>query len=110
MEGMERVLDADEGMEPFEDFVDSAIAAPTVPPSLDHSFVVSVYGKVPANCASVTEVADKTLEANSFGPTDVPLTIEGLPSGDEPPSSPSALDSDGDPNARACIRERPKIV
>ena len=97
-------------MELFEDLIDGAIAALTIPPSLNHSFVVSVYGKVPANCASVMEVADKTLKASSFGATNVLLTIEGLPSRDEPPSSPSALDDDGDTDARACIRECPKIV
>jgi len=75
MEGMEGVLNANEGMELFEDLIDGTIAALTIPPYLNHSFVVSIYGKVPANCASVMEVVDKPLKANSFGTTNVLLTI-----------------------------------
>jgi hypothetical protein len=105
---MEGVFNADKRMEPFKDLIDSTIAAVAIPPSFDHSFVVSGYGKVLASCASVAEVADKTLEANSFGPTDVSFTVESLPSKDEFPSSPSALDNNA--NARTCIRECPKVV
>ena len=55
------------------------------------------------------EVADKTLESASFGPSNVPLALQSPPTGDEPPGSPSALDNDPNPNARARVRVRAEI-
>ena len=52
----------------------------------------------------MTEVVDKTLEADSFSPSNVPLTLQSPPAKDEPPGSLSALDDDPNPDARACIR------
>ena len=69
------VLDADKGVETFEYLVNGAVAASAVPPTLNHPFVVSVDGEVPANSHRVEEVAYHTFEANSFGPADVPLTM-----------------------------------
>ena len=75
MEGVDRVINSDEGMDAFEYFVDGFVPASTVPPSLNNSLVVTVNGEVPASCASTEEVADKTLEANSFRPSNVPLSM-----------------------------------
>ena len=46
MEGVEGIVDANEGVEPFEDLIDWVVATPAVPPTFDHSFVISEYGKV----------------------------------------------------------------
>ena len=72
---MEGVLDADKGMEMFEYLVNRVVVASAIPPTLNHSFVVSVDGEVPANSHRVEEVAYCTLEANSFGPANVFLTM-----------------------------------
>jgi hypothetical protein len=66
---------ANERMEAFEDLVNGAIAASAIPPTFNHSFVIPVDCEVPASRASVVEVADKTFEANSFGPANVPLAM-----------------------------------
>ena len=47
----------------------------------------------------------KTLEANSFSPTNVSLTMQSFPSQDKSPSSPLFLDDDGNANIRAHVRE-----
>lgn len=46
---MEGFVNADEGVEPFEDLIDGVVATPAVPPTFDHSFVISIYGKVAAS-------------------------------------------------------------
>jgi hypothetical protein len=49
MEGVEGFIDADGGMEAFEDLIDGTVATPAVPPTFDHSLVISVYGEVAAS-------------------------------------------------------------
>lgn len=49
MEGVERVIDADQGMELFEDLVNRTVVAPTIPPTFNHALVVSIDDEVPAS-------------------------------------------------------------
>ena len=100
-----RVNNADEGVDPLKDFVDGMVTTSTVLPTLNHSLVVSVDGKVPSSMARVIEMAYQTFKANSFCPSDISSSLQGLPSWDEPPGSPPAQDDDGHLKARACIRE-----
>ena len=72
---MEGVLNADKGVEMFEYLVNRVVVASAIPPTLNHPFVVSIDSEVPANSCRVEEVAYCTLKANSFGPTNVSLTM-----------------------------------
>jgi len=96
---MKGVNCADERMETFEDLVNGAVATSAIPPTFNHSFVISVDCEVPASSASVVEVADKTFEANSFGPASVLLAVQGLPSWDEPPGPPPTMNNNCDADA-----------
>ena len=100
---------ANERVEPSEDLIDRAIVTSAIVPTLNHSLVVAMNGEVPTIGASIEEVVHKTLKANSFGPVNVALSVQGLPSRDEPPDSPHATDDDGYPDARAHIREHSEI-
>ena len=84
----ERVNNADKGVDPLKDFIDGMVATLTVPPTLDHSLVVSMDGKVPASMARVVEVMYQTFEANSFHPFNILLSVQGLLSWNEPPGPP----------------------
>ena len=72
---MDGIVDANEGVEVFENLINGSILAPAIPQPFDNSFVVTIYGEVLASCVCAPEVVDKTLEANSFCPTDVPLSL-----------------------------------
>ena len=89
----------------LEDFVDGTVVTLTILPTLNHSLVVSMDDEVPYSMARVVEVAYQTLEANSFCPSDILLSMESLPSWNKPPGPPPTQDNDGNSEGRACIRE-----
>jgi hypothetical protein len=67
------------------------------------------YSPTTTDLVSAAEEADKTFEANSFCPSNVSFSVECLPARYESPSSPTALDDDGNADSRARVRERPNI-
>ena len=69
------VDNANECIDPLENFVDGVVATLTVPPTLDHSFVVSMDGEMPSNVARVVEVVYQTFKANSFHPSNISLSV-----------------------------------
>jgi hypothetical protein len=93
----------------LEDIIDLLVLTPTIPPSFNDSFVVTMDGEVSVTLVSATEEADKTLEANSFCPSDVSFSAEHLPTGYESPGSPAAVDDNGNTHSRTCIRECPTV-
>ena len=72
---MEGVIHADKQVEVFEYFVNGMVAASAIPPTFNHSLVVSVDGEVPTSSCRVEKVAHQTLKANSFSPANVLLTM-----------------------------------
>lgn len=95
MKGMPNCTIRDKGMHASEDSIDSSVAASSVPPTFNDFFVISVCDKAPLSSAIVHEASNKK-ECNSLCPSDVPLPVEGLPSGNEAPCSPVLADGDGD--------------
>jgi hypothetical protein len=79
----------------LEDVVDGSTAAPSIPPTFDHSFVVAVYGEMPLQLFVIREVSNQAFESEGFGPTDIPMPIESLPAWYKAPGSPSVTDGDG---------------
>jgi hypothetical protein len=93
----------EEGVYSTEDEVGGLVFASEVPPSLDDSFVITVYLKTSARASKPGDCTDEKFETDGLGPTDVTGTVQVLPTGDESPGSPSVFDGDGNPEARACI-------
>ena len=89
----------EEGMDLTKDSVGSRVLAPMVPPSLNDSFVVTVYFKVSANANKPWDGFDEQLKTDCFGPSDISCAIQGLPSRNETPRSPTVTDGDGNPEA-----------
>jgi hypothetical protein len=89
-------VDANECMKLFEDFINSVISAPAVPPSFDNTLVVTVDGEMAACCASTVEVTDKTFKAKSLCPANILLTMECLPAWDESPGLPPSASNNCD--------------
>ena len=83
--------------------VSGSVFTSEIPPSLDNPFVITVDLKVPANKSKPGDRLDKELETDGFCPSDVSLSIQGLPTGDEAPRSPAILDGDSNTEAGACI-------
>ena len=104
MKGVAGAVEVNEFVKPLEDLVDRCILTSAIPPTLNHSLVVSIDDEMPSQGASVDKVADQTLEANSFGPANVLMVMQSFPSQDELPGSPVAMDNDADANTRAHIR------
>lgn len=92
-------------MDTFEYLVDRMVPTSAIPPTFDHSLVVTVDSEVLASSARVQKVAHQTFEADGFSPADVLMTLQGLPPWNEPPCSPFISDDDPDANSRAHIRE-----
>ena len=109
VEGGMWVNNADECIDPLENFIDGVVVTLTILPTLNHSFVVSMDGEVASNEARVIEVAYQTFEANSFHPSNISLSMQGLPPWNEPPGPPLTQDHDGDSKTRAPIRERANV-
>ena len=82
----------------FENIVDWLALAPGIPPAFDNPFVVAIDGEVSWFLLVATEETDKTFKANSLCPPDIAFSIQGFPSWNESPSSPSALYDDGNAN------------
>jgi hypothetical protein len=95
----------EEGKDPLKDVVCGSIFTPKIPPAFDNSFVVAVYLKVSARTSNPWDCPDEEFKANGLGPSDVSMSVQSLPTWDEAPGSPSVLDGDGNPEARACIGE-----
>jgi len=85
--------------------IDFVVAAASFPPSLDNSSVVSIDCEKAAQSREVGEGPDEEFEANSFGPGNISLAIEGVPAWDKVPSSPTLSNDDANSNAGAGIRE-----
>ena len=102
---VEGVDNANESVDPLENFVDGAVVTLTIPPTINHSFVVSMDGEMPSNMARVIEVAYLTFEVNSFCPSDISLSVQGLPSWNKPPGPPLTQDNNGNSKTRAHIRK-----
>ena len=100
---MAEVVVIDQGMKTLEDFIDGAVSA--ILPALDHSLVIPVDGEVPTKGPRVDEVAANTFKATSLCTADIVLAMEGFPTWNESPGSPSAVNNDDYADIRACIRE-----
>ena len=109
VEGEVRVDNANERVDPLEDLVDGTVATSAIPPTFNHSLVVTVDGKVPSSMVRVVELVYQTSKANSFSPSNVSLSVQGLPSWDEPPGPSLTQDNDSDSEARAHIREHKAV-
>ena len=59
MEGEVRVDNANERVDPLEDLVDGTVATSSIPPTFNHSLVVTVDGEVPSSMARVVELVSK---------------------------------------------------
>jgi hypothetical protein len=79
-----------------EHFVGLPIPAPSFPPALDDSSIVSEDPEVLPWLTGRAESASKKLEANSFCPSDVSSVC--LPSWDETPGPPLAANNNADAN------------
>jgi len=94
-----------------EDIVDSpeddiclSITAPSFPPTLDDASIVTEEPKVLARLTKREDSKDEELEANCFGPPNVPSFC--VPTRDESPGPPTVGDDNCDSNSGAGIRER----
>ena len=63
----------------LEDIVDGTVATSIIPPTLNHSLVVSMDDKVPSSMTRVIEVMYQTFKASSFCPSDISLSMKGFP-------------------------------
>ena len=103
MDGERGVKLLKERMDSPENSIGGFVFTSEIPPAFDHSFVVAVDFKMSASMTKPGDRSDEKLEADSFSPANVPLTVERVPSWDETPCSPSIPDGDGNADARTCI-------
>ena len=66
-------------------------------------------GEMLPNMARVVDVVYQTFKANSFHPSNISLSVQSLPSWNEPPGPPPTQDDDGDSTTRARIREHVNV-
>ena len=89
----------EEGVDTAEDLIGGPIFASKIPPGLNHSFVITVDLNVSANAPKPWDGFDEQLKTDGFCPTNIPLSVESLPSWDKTPGSPAITDGDGNPEA-----------
>lgn len=90
-------------MDPFEDVIDASIAVPANTPTLDNAGVVTVCDDMLWLAQEARDGTDKEFKANSFCPCNVSLSIEGPPSWEESPGSPSFTNDNCNSDSRASI-------
>jgi hypothetical protein len=79
----------EECMDPFEHIIGRGVAAPVVPPGIDNPLVVTIEDEILFSTWSPGDCVHEEFKADGFSPSNVPGTVEGLPTGDEAPGTPA---------------------
>jgi hypothetical protein len=75
------------------------------PPAINDVLVVAEENKILRRICSPGDGVDEKLEANGFSPSNVPGTVDSLPTWNESPCPPLSANDNADADARAGIRE-----
>jgi hypothetical protein len=68
-----------EVMDPPKNSIDGFVVVPVLPPAFHNASVVSMDKDIVANAWQRGKHIDRKLKANGFSPSNISLSIEGLP-------------------------------